>query len=192
MATVKATPAAEPTESLLTAEEYAALSLGYPTELVRGRIVELNQPRPRHGLVCGNVYWIVREFVSRHDLGYVFPNDTGFITRREPDSVRGPDVCFYSYAKIPKGRLPEGYPEVAPELVFEVISPSDRWRDVLGKVVEYLDAGVLAVCVLDPQRETAHVNPAEQAGNMLSREEELAFPEILPEFAVKVSDLFAV
>ncbi|HEX6985936.1 MAG TPA: Uma2 family endonuclease [Planctomycetaceae bacterium] len=190
MTIVDAQPAAEAGGRLLTAEEYADLSLPYPSELVRGRVTALNQPRPRHGFVCANVFRLIDRHVSRYDLGYVFPNDTGFITRRGPDSVRGPDVCFYSYARLPKGRLPDGYPEVAPELAFEVISPSDRWRDVLEKVVEYLDAGVLAVCVLDPQRQTAHVNPAERAGNMLTRDDELSFPEILPGFSVRVSDLF--
>ena len=77
-----------------------------------------------------------------------------------------------------------------PELVFEVISLSDRWRDVLEKVVEYLDAGVLAVCVLDPRRKSAYVNPAESTGNMLTGDDELTFPEILPGFFVRVSELF--
>ena len=189
MATARA---AETAERLLTAEEYADLSLPGPTELVLGRVIELNQPRPRHGLVCRNVFRKIDRFVSDRDLGYVFPNDTGFITHRRPDSVRGPDVCFFSYARMPKGQVPDSYPEVAPELVFEVLSPTDRWRDVLEKVVEYLDAGVLIVCVLDPERETAQINPARRAGNILTGDDELAFPEILSGFGVKVSELFAV
>ena len=190
MATARATPVAERAERLLTAEEYADLSLPYPSELVRGRVVELNIPRPRHGFVCGNIYWAMRSFVEQRDLGYAFPNDTEFITRRGPDSVRGPDVCYYSYARLPKGELPEGYSDIAPELVFEVISLSDRWRDVLEKVVEYLDAGVLAVCVLDPRRKSAYVNPAESTGNMLTGDDELTLPESLPGFFVRVSELF--
>lgn len=189
MATVKArTPQAGTTH--LTAEEYANLSLSERTELVRGEVVEMNQPRPRHGLVCRNVLRALDGFVRDNDLGYVFPNDTGFITQRSPDTVRGPDTSYYSYARMPKGQLPESYSTIAPELAFEVLSPTDRWRDVLEKVVEYLDAGVLAVCVLDPQRETAHVNPLETAGSMLSREDNLTFPEVLPGFSTRVADLF--
>ena len=188
-ATVKS--AAEPVERLLSAEQYADLAPGGPTELVRGRIVELNQPRPRHGLICRNVLRIVDGFVHGRDLGYVFPNDTGFVTRRGPDSVRGPDVSFYSYARIPKGQVPDHYSTVAPELAFEVLSPTDRWRDVLEKVVEYLDAGVLAVCVLDPPRESVHVHRPDGAAVIVGREDELTFPEILPGFAVRVADLFA-
>lgn len=191
MGTVHAMTAVEPVDRLLTAEEFSELSLPYPTELVCGKVIRLNVPRPKHGLVCGNVYAVVRDFVRKKKLGYVFPNDTGFITRRGPDSVRGPDVSFYSYARLPKDQLPDTYPETAPELVFEVLSPTDRWSDVLKKVVEYLDAGVLAVCILDPQQKTVHVNPAERAGNMLVHEQVLDFPEILPGFAVRVAELFA-
>ena len=191
MATARATPAAEAPVRLLTAEEYGELSLSHPTELVRGEVIPLNQSRPRHGLVCRNVFRVVDGFVHRHDLGYVFPNDTGFVTRRSPDSVRGPDVCYFSYARMPKGAVPTKYTEVAPELVLEVLSPSDRWRDVLEKVVEYLDAGVLSVCILDPEQETAYVNPLEKAGSALGRDDTLFFPDILPGFSVSVSEFFS-
>jgi hypothetical protein len=42
-----------PAEKLLTAEEFAALpDDGRPKELVRGRVVLLNVPYPRHGDIC--------------------------------------------------------------------------------------------------------------------------------------------
>ncbi len=184
-------PVAGPSSRLLTADEYGRLASTTRTELVRGKVIGLNIPRPRHGLICRNVIRLVDGFVHRNDLGYVFPNDTGFVTRRDPDSVRGPDVSFYSYARIPKGRVPDRYAEVAPELAFEVLSPTDRWRDVLEKVVEYLDAGVTAVCVLDPQRETATVNPIDEAGRVFRRDESLTFPDVLPGFTATVAEFFA-
>ena len=43
-------------DTLLTAEQYAVLpDIGRPTELVRGRIVEMNPPTPWHGYVCGRI-----------------------------------------------------------------------------------------------------------------------------------------
>ena len=35
-------------------------------------------------------------------------------------ALRGADVAFYSYARLPKGDLPPGYGPEAPELVVEV------------------------------------------------------------------------
>ena len=49
-------PAVATRSRLLTAEEYGALpDLGYPSELVRGKIVRMNIPKPLHGLVCSNI-----------------------------------------------------------------------------------------------------------------------------------------
>src|SRR4051812_27124683 len=95
-------------EPLLTAEQFADRpDPGYPEELVRGRIVRMPPPRPRHGATCGNAYYVLRMFVDQNDLGRVFCNDTGVITERGPDTVRGADVAFYSYDRVPKGPLPD-------------------------------------------------------------------------------------
>src|SRR5690242_18336952 len=133
-------------EALLTAEEYYRLpDMGRPSELIRGQVVMMNMPGARHGWICSNIAILIGSYVNEHDLGYVMTNDSGVVTERSPDSVRGADVAYYSYTRIPKGQLPSGYPKVPPELVFEVRSPDDRWKNILTKVAEYLQAGVLTV-----------------------------------------------
>ena len=137
-------------EALLTAEQYARRpDPGYPEELVRGRIVPLPQPNRRHGQICNKAGRILGNYAEEHDLGHVLSNNAGVITERDPDTVRGPDVAFYSYARLPRGPLPANYGPEVPELVVEVRSPTDRWPQVLARVAEYLEAGVTAVMVLD-------------------------------------------
>ncbi len=86
---------------LLTAEQYAQLpDSGRQTELIRGRVVEMNMPFPRHGQVCATASYIVKSFVDKYDFGHVVGNDSGVVTERNPDSVRGADVAFYSYARV--------------------------------------------------------------------------------------------
>jgi Uma2 family endonuclease len=75
---------------------------------------------------------------------------------------------------------------VPPELVFEVRSPTDRWREVHAKVAEYLAAGVGVVCVIDEQTATAHVFGADEAPRTLGPDEELTLPGILGDFRVTV------
>src|SRR5580693_6373287 len=105
-------------DTLLTAEEYGLLpDTGHPTELVRGRIVSLNMPYPRHGEICVNVIYDLRRFLEANPTGRVVGNDSGVITERDPDTVRGADVAYYSYARLPKGTLPTGYGPAVPELV---------------------------------------------------------------------------
>src|SRR6516165_1855375 len=109
------------TQPLLTAEQFAQRpDPGYPEELVRGRIVPLPQPNRRDGQICAKVVRLLGDHVEQNDLGYVLSNDAGVITERNPDTVRGADVAFYSFGRLPRGELPDHYPDVAPELVVEV------------------------------------------------------------------------
>jgi len=150
----------------------------------------MSPPNPRHGQICGKVDRILGNFVDEHELGHVLCNDSGVITEREPDTVRGPDVVFYSYARLPKGALPSHYVPEVPELIFEVRSPGNRWPAILVKVAEYLDAGVQYVVVLDPDPQTALVYSAEQQPQILGPDDELTFPDLLGEFRVVVRRFF--
>jgi Uma2 family endonuclease len=177
-------------ERLLTIEEYVQLpDNGMPTELVRGRVIPLNQPYPWHGYVCSKVNRLIGGFVEQQDRGC--PMSCGVVTERDPDTVRGADFAYYSYTRVPKGTLPKrGYLSVAPDLVIEVRSPDDRWSEVLAEVAEYLKAGVSVVCVLDPQRNTATVYTPDQPEVTFTAEQTLSFPEVLPGFSVVVQRLF--
>jgi Uma2 family endonuclease len=179
-------------EKLLTAEEYCLLpDNGTPTELVRGKVMLVNMPRPRHGEICANVVYLLKRHLDDHPLGRVVSNDSGVPTERDPDTVRGADVAFYSYGRVPAGPLPAGYLPVPPELVFEVRSPTDRWRAVLTKVAEYLSAGVGLVCVLDDPTETVYVYMDDEAARILTADQTLTLPAVLPEFQVEVRRFFA-
>ena len=179
------------TSTLITAEQFAARpDPGYPEELVRGRIVPMPMPKPRHGEICSRAGRILGDCAEHRDLGRVLSNDTGVITERGPDTVRGADISFYSYARVPKGPLPDRYLDIPPDLVVEVLSPSDRWPKVLAKVAEYLDARTPVVLVLDDERRLAHVYRADGAPRLLAADDELSIPDLLDDFSVKVSRFF--
>jgi len=178
------------TSSLITAEQFAQRpDPGHSEELVRGKIVPLSHGSRRYGQICTRVIVLLSRHVEAHELGHVL-SLTGVITERGPDTVRGADVTFYSFARLPRGPLPASYGPEVPELILEVRSPSDRWPKVLAKVAEYLDAGVSFVVVLDDERRLAHVFGADGTNRMLGPDDELTFPEILGEFRVVVRRLF--
>jgi Uma2 family endonuclease len=182
------------TEHLLTAEEYAQLpDNGEPTELVRGRIVTMNIPASRHGWLCVRIAKILANYVDDRDLGYVFGNDAGMVTERDPDTVRGPDISFFSYSRIPKGASLDGYAEAAPEVVFEVPSPSDRWPKILERLSEFLNAGVLAIFVVDPKKEVVTIFDADSdpPGRTLKGDDELTLPEPLSSLRIAARQLFS-
>lgn len=179
------------TDSLLTAEQFHDLGdLGRPAELVRGTIVMMNVPYPRHGQVCNRVAFLVTAYADAHGLGHVVNNDSGVIVERNPDTVRGADVAFYRYETLPRGPLPQGYLSVMPDVVFEVHSPSDRVSDLLEKAAEYLRAGVGAVCLVDPGAETVTVLTERGPARQLSGEDRLELRPWLAEFSVEVRRFF--
>jgi Uma2 family endonuclease len=181
-------------ETLLTAEEFGHRpDSGFPEELVRGKIIRMTVPKPYQGYICGNVTIAVGSFVKANDLGHVLGNDSGIITERGPDTVRGADVAYYSYNRVPKGSLDrEEYLEVPPELVFEVLSPNDRWPKALAKTAEYLTAGVevVLVLVLDPKRRVIHIFEPDRPVRILTEDDDLTIPTILTNFRVPTRQLF--
>lgn len=185
--TVIATP-----QKLLTLDEFIALPpCENPRELVRGRIVLMNPPYPWHGFVCSRVDNIFGGFVTQNSLGVACCNDSGVVTERDPDTLRGADFCFYSYARIPKGSFPKrGYPPVAPDLIVEVRSPDQAWKKILAKVAEYLNAGVSVVLVLDPERQTVTIYRPDEPEETLGRADQIQIPDVLPGFSVGVAAFF--
>lgn len=175
----------------ITAEEFAARSdPGRLEELVRGKVSAMTPPDRRHGYVCGEVHAVLREFVRGRDLGRVLCNDSAVITERDPDTVRGADVCYYSYARLPRGPIAKGYGPEVPELVVEVRSPTDRWGTIHQKVAEYLQVGVLAVVVLDPDTLSAHVFRTDAAPQTLGIDDDLELPGLLDGFRARVGRFF--
>jgi Uma2 family endonuclease len=185
-----AQPASGVPVPLLTAEEFAQRYGGQRVELVKGVVKELPIPFPKHGKICGTIAYFLNDFAFKHDCAHVMTNDSFVKTRSKPDTVRGADVSYYSYERLPRGEVPDGLLPVSPDLVIEVRPPSDGWSEIFTKVGEYLGAGVRAVIVLDAVSQTASVYRPEELQQIFHNGDELVVPEVLPSFAVGVRRLF--
>ncbi|MEM9701908.1 MAG: Uma2 family endonuclease [Planctomycetota bacterium] len=183
-----AAPRPQSAERLLTAEEYLNLPPdGRRTELVRGRVVDVSKPGFRHGFIA---LWVGHLLLSMYERGIGRPVvESGMLTERDPDTVRGPDVHFYSFDRMPADQEPEGFPSVSPEVVFEVRSPNDRQTDILRKVTEYLDADVLCVVVLSPIRRTAVLYFPDAEPTFLREHDRLSLPSPLSDWTPSVGEL---
>jgi Uma2 family endonuclease len=185
-------PPAAPNPPLMTAEEFVRLH-GHESgvELVKGRVRRLPMPTGKHGEICLTAGAFVREAVKAGRLGRVMCNDTFIRVGTNPDSYRGADVCFISFARLPESEpTPDRPLEIAPELVIEVRSRSDRTSDVLLKIGDYLGAGVTVV-VLDPSIEAAAVyRQGDDFPQRRHNGDELTLPDVLPGFAVPVRRFF--
>lgn len=179
------------TQMLITAEQFAEMPAaddGAQYELIRGALVEMTPASPRHGEVCNAIGTLIYVFVKQGGLGRVAVNDPGIITERDPDTVRGPDVAFWSRERL--AELPNKFTSVPPDLAVEVVSPSDTHRRVLEKVLHFLDHGVRLVWVVDPEERIATVYRSRQEVRILGETEELGGEDVLPGFSCRVSELF--
>lgn len=175
----------------LTADEFTARYADRRAELVQGVVKEYPVPTTKHGKICFTIGHLIGNYLDAHDIGHAMSNDSWVKTGSNPDTVRGGDVCFFSYERLPKGDVPEGLLPVAPDLVVEVRSPSDRWKAVQTKVAEYLNADVRAVVVVDHKTTSATVYRPDELQQIFHNGDELTLPDVLPGFAVPVSRLFA-
>lgn len=182
---------AKPGNRLMTIEEFARLPEDhrYTFELVRGRVVREPRPAPRHGRMVIKLGRRIDEFAEKHGLGLTF-TETGFALYRDPDTLRGPDISFVSNERAAKPGYRGPYQRIAPDLVVEVLSPSDRRRATLEKVNEYLDVGSHLVWVVDPKREVVTVYRPRVEPERLGSRDLLRGDDVLRGFELPLVKLF--
>ncbi|NUQ61081.1 MAG: Uma2 family endonuclease [Pirellulales bacterium] len=179
------------TQTSITAEQFAEMlsaTDGAQYELIRGELVKMTPASPRHGEVCIALGALLHVFVKSRGLGRVAVNDPGVITERDPDTVRGPDVAFWSPERL--SELPNKFTHVPPDLAVEVVSPRDTHREVLEKVLHFLDHGVRLVWVVDPEERIATVYRSRHEVRILGETEELRGEDVVPGFSCRVGELF--
>jgi Uma2 family endonuclease len=175
---------------ILTADELLYLHLpDKQTELVRGKLIVRDPPGYRHGVVASKIARLIANHVHDHSLGIVVAAETGFKLFSNPDTVRAPDAGFLSHDRAPDPP-PVGYPSLAPDLVVEVLSPSDRAGEVQSKVSDWLNAGSRLVWVLDPGRRRAIIYRADGSVDVLRERDALDGEDVLPGFSCSLAEVW--
>ena len=177
--------------TLLTADEFMRLGDEVHGELVRGVFCEMPRPGWRHGQIVALLTHELVAHVEARQLGTVFA-EVGVLLERGPDTVRAPDAAFISHDRLPKGSVPDHYAETVPELVAEVVSPSDRRADVRDKARMWISFGVLTVWVVFPKTRTVemHRTGTDEIAT-LTLDDSLDGAPVLPGFTYPLARLFA-
>ena len=173
---------------LITAAELLAMPRGYGKryELIRGELIErMLAEHPQASAVKWTAYALTQYEV---DTGYgkVVAGGPGYCLESDPDTVRAPDVAWIAPGRIPPGT--RGYPNLAPDLVVEVLSPG---QDLSDKARMWLNYGTREVWVTQP---AAPVNVTRyrhgQPPVTLYEDDILDGGDLLPGFSVPVWRLF--
>lgn len=162
-----------------------------PCELVRGEVEFLSPAGFIHGSVTMNIGFLLGAWARRTRRGRVVGAEVGIVTEQVPGTVRGADVAYVSYRRLPRRLAPEGFARIAPNLVVEVVGRKQSWKRVTEKVGEYLRMGVDRVWVNDPKTRRLHVFRPDAEPGVVDENETLTDAQILPGFRCRVRDFFA-
>ena len=177
--------------ALMTADELVHVHIpDKHVELVRGVLVVREPAGSTHGLVAMRLGAELAVYAKRTDAGGVFAAETGFKVAVDPDTVRAPDIAFVRRERMPSPDAP-GYAALAPDLVVEVLSPSDRPGEVLAKIGDWLEGGARLIWVIDPARRLARVYRADGTEEIVTADQTLQGEDVVPGFASPLADILS-
>lgn len=175
---------------LITAEEFEKFDPDWRYDLIRGELRPMPpMPGAEHGTTTYDLAFEIGAFVRQHKLGRCFAAETRFTIERNPDTSIGPDFAFVAKERLPK-KMPKGFLELAPDLVLEVRSPSDRKREAGEKMERWLRAGVRLAWELNPVTRILTVYRPGRDPRTLGMEDALDGEDVLPGFSLPLRRLF--
>ena len=181
------------TAKLLTAEDLLRLnSQGVKGELIRGVLCEKVSVGEEHGHIAGLLITFLNIHIRPRRLGRAGGTDVGVLIQRDPDVVREPDVYYLSAERLPLDVRVQGYLEVTPELVVEIVSPGDTQQAVNDKTLMWLSHGVLMVVEVYPAERAVMVHGLGSPAVTLTGGDVLDGGEVLPGFSLPLSEIFDV
>ena len=131
----------------ITLADYLLMpELHHPYEITDGEMVPCPTPIPTHQIIGANIFSPLSQYVKAKGLGVVLFAPVDIILQRDPLRTRQPDVLFIHKDNLPGTSLDdlEGLQllEITPDLVIEVLSPSDTKKVLTGKLTDYQRIGV--------------------------------------------------
>lgn len=160
-------------------------------ELVRGEVVLSPLAGAAHSRIVRNLVLALDAYARARGLGEVFGDGAGYVLKVLPRTVRGPDVSFVRAGGLPQLVPVRGFFEITPDLAVEVLSPSNRPKQIEGRIVDLFAAGTAVVWVVDPRTRGVTVRTPDRGARALGEADTLDGAPALPEFTIRVADVFA-
>jgi Uma2 family endonuclease len=179
------------TVTIITPDDLLTMPDGDAYELVDGQLVERNSSADA-SFVAGNVLSLLQGHCNAHRLGWVYPGGAGYkCFENDPRRVRRADASYFALNSLTRSQARgRGHFAVAPDLLVEVVSPTDAFEDVELKVAEWLDAGAKLVWVVQPTAKKVRVFRPGQSEKILLAGDELSGEDVVAGFRCQVTEFF--
>jgi len=181
----------QPEKKIWTDAEFMALSRdGHRYEIVNGELIDMGNSGAKHGYLAIILSAALFNCVSTQKLGAMFDSSTAF--KMKSGNKRSPDISFMAKERLQGlDDLPDGFLEGAPDLVVEILSPSNTVEEIHNKLVEYFENGARLVWVIHPKENYVLVyQSAQSPDRLLKSTDSLDGEDIVPGFTLPIADLF--
>ncbi len=186
----------------MTYEEY----ISGPEEMARYDIIDgwkvyrlygdkqLPNPTREHQQIQGNLYLAFRRFAQENKQGQAIMSPCDVLITLRPWHSRQPDVLFISNERLAQNPPPD-MPDPrspAPELVVEIVSPSDTPSVLAAKIEDYRRVDVREVWVVRSGPQTLEVVPlsSNETSGIIFTRGETAVSHAFARLTVPVHDIF--
>lgn len=182
----------------LTYEAYLALpETKQRYEIVDGVLSMAPAPTPDHQWLMQEFFVRLKSFVEERYLGVVLVAPVDLLIQRQPLRTRQPDILYLSTERTGIGGRDQlrglQFLEIAPDLVVEVLSPSNTRRDIEDKLEDYRRIGVMEAWLVSPEAETVEVlrlSAQEIVTAGIFGIEGMMHSEVLGEFTLRPREIF--
>lgn len=176
-------------QELYTYEDYRSFSDDFRCEIINGQIYDMTPaPSVKHQRTTGKIYRLVGNYLegkAHHCQVFIAPTDVVLAE----DQVVQPDVFLVCDGK----KIQDQAVFCAPDVVFEILSPSTWKKDRNKKMKVYRRFGVLEYFLVDPESELVekYVFSQDRIGFAESYEGDEVFSIDAVGLELKAKDLFA-
>ena len=159
-------------------------------ELIQGVFYPAMPTGGRHGEIEARLARRLGNIVEPLGLGTVMTGDPGIVLERGPDTVRAPDVAYFTPERLPPETDITRFLDAVPDLAVEIVSPSNRPSEIREKAEMWTSFGARLVWVVWPETMTVDVYRPEESVVTLGAEDTLTGEDVLPEFSCPVREVF--
>ncbi len=155
-------------------------------ELINGEFVEKMPTSFLSSWIATRMVYLISAYLQERPIGYVVGADGTF--QMTNGDILIPDVAFVTHERMPT--LPERIALTPPDLAVEVMSHTDKIKDLRLKAQRYLDHGTRLVWLVFPHTQTVEIYDGDADVLTLTPADTLTGGSLLPDFSLPVADLF--
>jgi Uma2 family endonuclease len=145
-----------PAQGEWTYEDYARLpDDGWRYEVIKGVLHMTPAPRTKHQDAVRDIGFAMMQFLRQRPLGKIYHAPVDVILPHRLATPVQPDLVFITKERL--DIIKEKFIEGAPDLIVEVLSPSNWLDDRRTKYEVYAEAGVREYWIVDPDLRTIEV-----------------------------------